>query len=395
MQFNLRTHIACPPAELFAFLQDIDRYAGRPGTIVPVYDKLTKGPSRLGTRYREVIRVLPGWHIKNQAEIIRLEPDARLDLLYAFRRGNMHGVLSYRLTPTSQGTLLVQQQSLHLRGWLRLFTLPVFLLFGRQVRRRLADIQFLLETGALERLAQGDGGVDFYVARRQRILRGTKGPAEHLRPLLAARYGSETAVYILSEAQQRLAALIPHIPYIGGRRSSVTRVLIGTAYSLAFYQAMHSRGEETAVIGALHQQAVEAHFASIPQWQKRIARLGWGFFFRRPGRWLLQRLLRRQAAQSQKRRYAADFVFDYVPGNGRTFDLGIDYTECAVCKFFAAQGAAEFTRYVCLYDYPHSALTRTGLVRTTTLAEGAERCDFRFKYGRSPQNRQVTQVKII
>lgn len=393
MQFNLRTPIACPPAEVFAFLRDIDRYAGRPGTVVPVYDKLTPGPPHLGTRYREIIRVLPGWYIENQAEITRLEPDARLDLRYAFRHSTMRGDLSYRLIPTSQGTYLVQQQSLQLQGWLRLFTLPVFLLFGRQVRRRLADIKFLLETDALDRLAQGDGGVDYYVARRQQILRGSQALAGQLRPLLAAQYGSETAVSMLSEAQQRLSALIPHIPYIGGRTNSMTRVLVGTAYSLAFYQTLHNRGIETAFIGTLHQQAVEAYFASIPRWQKCIARLGWGFFFRRPGRWLLQRLLRRQAAQSQKRRYAADFVFDYVPGDGRTFDLGIDYTECAVCKFFASQGAADFTRYVCLYDYPHSALTGTGLVRTTTLAEGADRCDFRFKHGRSPQNRQVTQVE--
>ena len=37
---------------------------------------------------------------------------------------------------------------------------------------------------------------------------------------------------------------------------------------------------------------------------------------------------------------------------------------------------------MCLADYPISEALGTGLIRKTTIAEGAERCDFRFKRGR-------------
>ncbi len=54
----------------------------------------------------------------------------------------------------------------------------------------------------------------------------------------------------------------------------------------------------------------------------------------------------------------------------------MDYTECAVCKFLHSQGADQFTLYLCLFDFPMSRFTGSGLVRTTTLVEGAEKCDF-------------------
>ena len=95
-----------------------------------------------------------------------------------------------------------------------------------------------------------------------------------------------------------------------------------------------------------------------------------------------KKLMKKEAKRSQKRQYPEDFVFNYVEGDGKEFDFGMDFTECAVCKFFHSQGADEFTPFVCLYDFPVSRLTNSGLVRTMTLAEGAEKCTFRYKRGR-------------
>ena len=103
-------------------------------------------------------------------------------------------------------------------------------------------------------------------------------------------------------------------------------------------------------------------------------------------------MLARGATRSQERLFPDDFVYNLVSANGQEFDFGIDYTECAIVKFFRTQGAEDFTRYVCLFDYPHSELSGTGLVRHQTLAEGAPKCDFRFRIGRKPENRQATKL---
>ena len=58
-------------------------------------------------------------------------------------------------------------------------------------------------------------------------------------------------------------------------------------------------------------------------------------------------------------------------------------TECGILKFFRAQGAEEIVPYICVsMDGIFSQALNRGLVRTMTLAEGYDRCDFRYKMGR-------------
>jgi len=97
--------------------------------------------------------------------------------------------------------------------------------------------------------------------------------------------------------------------------------------------------------------------------------------------------LRKRAAESQKRQYPGDYVYTFVEG-GEEFDYGVDYVECASCKFLSEQGAPELAPCLCVIDVLYSEKFGWGLVRTMTLAEGYEKCDFRFKKG------GVTRVKV-
>ncbi len=91
--------------------------------------------------------------------------------------------------------------------------------------------------------------------------------------------------------------------------------------------------------------------------------------------------IRKLALESQKKPYPMGYVFDFIEGDGHTFDYGIYYHECASCKFLQQQGAFELTKYICTADIHYSNMFHWGLQRTTTLAEGQDRCDFRFKKG--------------
>ena len=53
-----------------------------------------------------------------------------------------------------------------------------------------------------------------------------------------------------------------------------------------------------------------------------------------------------------------------------------------MCKFFHLWDADEFTPYMCEFDFPMSRVEDSGLVRSTTLATGGVKCDFRYKRGR-------------
>ena len=76
-----------------------------------------------------------------------------------------------------------------------------------------------------------------------------------------------------------------------------------------------------------------------------------------------------------------DFEIRYIPGNGENFDFGIDYVKCGNYEFAKEQGVEEFAPYICMSDIALSKALNWGLTRTQTLADGCDRCDFRFKQG--------------
>jgi hypothetical protein len=233
---------------------------------------------------------------------------------------------------------------------------------------------------------------NYYTSRQDSLLRDYDRASNILGPVLTAYYGVEFASTIRKEARQEFEALIPQLPYIGGKKNRHTRSVIGTSYGLALYRAMMAHGKPVAEIGAVHYSFCKAVLASQPLPSKL------GFWLLRillsaqPGKSLFKAVLKRKARVTQERRIPGNVFGYYVEGQGDEFDCGVDITECPIADFFRAQGAGEFAPYVCLYDFPASELWGTGLVRTMTLAEGAEKCDDRFRLGKKPVNRQKTRV---
>lgn len=92
-----------------------------------------------------------------------------------------------------------------------------------------------------------------------------------------------------------------------------------------------------------------------------------------------KRILKQEqwAQNTHLRTYENDWVVNLLPGNGR-YDLGYDYLECGICKLCRDEGCPELTKYLCKLDYLFAEIMGLHLERTTTLAEGGEKCDFRF-----------------
>ncbi|MDO4634259.1 MAG: L-2-amino-thiazoline-4-carboxylic acid hydrolase [Eubacteriales bacterium] len=81
--------------------------------------------------------------------------------------------------------------------------------------------------------------------------------------------------------------------------------------------------------------------------------------------------------QSHLRKYENEWVVDVLEGN-EEYDLGYDYHECGICKLCKAEGSPEIAKYLCKLDFLLADLMGMKLVRTKTLAEGADCCDFRY-----------------
>lgn len=220
----------------------------------------------------------------------------------------------------------------------------------------------------------------YYLSRKRKLMKSLKKDEGVIRSFLIEEYGPEFSDAALREAEVEFESLIPKIPYIGGSGNLMTSDLVESVKLLAFYRVMKARGVPPDKTFRIVHRAMKARFERYPRvLRKLIGRLQMSRFF--------VKRLKRLAAESQERRFPGNFVFTVVIGDGGWFDWGLDFTECAILKFFRSENAEEFMPYICPNDYATGEAFDLGLVRTKTLAEGMGVCDQRLKRGRKTETR--------
>jgi len=214
---------------------------------------------------------------------------------------------------------------------------------------------------------------DYYISRKPLLLKEFDLYVKHTLPVLVRFFGEENVNALIAETRGEYENLIPQLPYIGGRQP-FTQFVISTGILLAVYRIARKHGKTVEQTGELVYEIGRAFLRAYPAF---LTRLFGNMNFSR----LYLSRLRKRAIESHQRKNPDDYVFNFVEGNGQTFDYGVDYLECASCKFLAKQGASELAPYLCPVDILYSKSLGWGLMRTMTLAEGAKKCDFRFKKG--------------
>ena len=192
------------------------------------------------------------------------------------------------------------------------------------------------------------------------------------RKVIISLFGAQQGEELIQEFRSEFEALISEMPLMRKDDLLLERQLILCTVYLAIYKTMKNKGKNAEEIWQICHALVEAMVKSIP-----------GVF-----RWLARKRLfskkeknreMKSAGISQERQFPEDFVFKYVEGNGTDFDYGLDMTECVMCKFYSRQSAEDFLPYICKTDYVFNELFGYELIRTKTIAQGDDLCDFRFK----------------
>jgi len=213
----------------------------------------------------------------------------------------------------------------------------------------------------------------YFISRKSKLIKDFDNLMKTVKGVLVSQYGEKFTETIVSETRQEYSKLIPEIPYVGHSKILV-QFITGTAQSLAIYRVLSSHSKTVEETGKLYYLMCEAVLNSYPRIVHRL--IGYLSFSK-----ISLGALKKAALESQKRLYPEGYVFSFVDGDGSEFDYGVDYTECGGCKFLSKQGASELAPYICTADIIYSDLFGWGLTRTKTIAEGFEKCDFRFKKG--------------
>lgn len=217
---------------------------------------------------------------------------------------------------------------------------------------------------------------NYYVVNKERMVKSIRGQVQSLKSVLKKYYEDSIVDDIINQVYVEFEQLLPKMPYIGGMDNLLTKQIVGSSPYLALYKALKRKEMPTDNIGKVIYDSSVLYWNSYPKILGPLMR----WYFTSKG--YFKKTLYAGAVEYQKRKYNGDFVYSAVDGSGKDFDYGIDYTECAICKFFHEQNADEITPYICLNDFVESDVFKMGLVRTTTIAEGKEKCDFRFHKGR-------------
>jgi hypothetical protein len=114
--------------------------------------------------------------------------------------------------------------------------------------------------------------------------------------------------------------------------------------------------------------------SSLQRWLKNRAAY---LVTSRPGRFLLARMNK----SLQQKNDSRGFVVNILTGKEETYGLGygLDIHQCGICHLFQKHQFQAFTPILCEVDYITSSIAGLQLVRKGTIANGAEKCDFRFK----------------
>ena len=220
---------------------------------------------------------------------------------------------------------------------------------------------------------------NWYLQHKSKIMREVRFALRHYKRHFVEAYDKEEGEAIARETLRGFEVLLPDLPYIGGYENPNIRPMYLTAAMLAMYRSLQEREASVDEAARLIYLGTVSFYNSFPtswlmRWQGR----------RYFGRKRLDRG-RRAAALSQQRRYPDDWVFEFVEGDGHDFEFGVDYTECGIVKYLSREDAAELAPYLCWIDYPMCAAMHVKLVRTETLAQGGQRCDFRISRGQPVQ----------
>ncbi len=218
---------------------------------------------------------------------------------------------------------------------------------------------------------------EYWQANKKDLMDDFDSIIKPARSFISERLSQKETDAIASESKAKYEVLLPEVPYIGGDDNSLTETLYMAAAALALYQTMNAHNQPVEETGRVLYRVMENLFTFNDPMMSAQIRNPTGKEeqdeYRRIGRWL------------EKSPYPGDWKMKFVEGDGVNFDFGVDYTECGIVKFYKAHNAIELAPYMCLGDFPISQLVGSGLVRTTTLAHGGPRCDFRFKAGRPIQ----------
>lgn len=187
----------------------------------------------------------------------------------------------------------------------------------------------------------------------------------------------ETANSILLEMDTQYLHISKDTNFSRNSINPIDKRLDFTAYFLALIQTLRARGFNFDQIRIICLDITYDYVRPKNVFQKWLKRLPPKFF----NTILANVLIKLLNKKVNRKGHVDGFLAKIVTKKEETYGLGygVDILECGICKLFIKHKAEEYSSILCEVDKLTSGLAGLELIRTGTIANGAEKCDFRFK----------------
>jgi hypothetical protein len=146
---------------------------------------------------------------------------------------------------------------------------------------------------------------------------------------------------------------------------------------LALIKTLDQRGESFETIRATSLEVVTDYVQPKTNMQAFFKRLTPTLINTWLGRALVKSLSKKVRMNQHPDGFVARIITDKQATYG--FGYGVDILECGICKLFNKHNYQKYASILCEVDEITSGLAGLQLIRTGTIANGAKKCDFRFK----------------
>jgi hypothetical protein len=199
----------------------------------------------------------------------------------------------------------------------------------------------------------------------------------YFKQFIHVHYPQDFANLMIRDIAREFDTIKPDVNFASTSQNLVDRRLVFTSYFLAFIKVMEKRGESYEKIREISLQIVMEYVRPKNRIQKFLKVLPVALLKTRMGSMLVKAFERRVS----KAGHPDGFVVKIITDKNETYGLGygIDILECGICKLFNKHGYSQYARILCEVDEITSGLAGLQLFRSGTIANGAAKCDFRWK----------------
>ncbi|WP_247234242.1 L-2-amino-thiazoline-4-carboxylic acid hydrolase [Telluribacter sp. SYSU D00476] len=150
-----------------------------------------------------------------------------------------------------------------------------------------------------------------------------------------------------------------------------------SAYFLALIKTLDEKGESYDTIRKICLEIVTAYVQPKNRVHAFVKRQVPKLISTWPGQILIRAFQKKTMVNTSTEGFIAHIITD----RQETFGIGygVDILECGICKLFTKHNYFRYATILCEVDQITSELAGLKLIRTGTIANGAARCDFRFK----------------